>query len=253
VRPVERLLKAEAALHRCVVSVSRSGDDLELEQVPLSGYSAGTSTSVTLGEISMPTHRPDWTIGGSNRLQRPFLRFGQFRCELSSAIAWPTSNQPSYRERRDRSSACLRITRQVVRSAEEAVQSVGSLLRDLFGKKVSGVERVSLNRVIAPRLPNRDRSRLLDVPGSHRSLGAPEYEDRARYSAPAHPIRLVMLAVEGRSRSIFFADGMSVGRLSKSLHIGRTDFRRKHGRRRAPSREGIINNGFSRGCVVCAT
>jgi hypothetical protein len=100
-------------------------------------------------------------------------------------------------------------------SAEEAAQSVGGLLRDFFREEVSGVERTSLNYLIAPRLPDRDRSRLLDVPGPHCSAGAPEHEERARYSERARAIRLIMLTVESRSRSILFADGVCVVPLSK--------------------------------------
>jgi hypothetical protein len=108
-------------------------------------------------------------------------------------------------------------------AAEEAVQSVSSLIRDFLWEKVSGTERVSLNNLIAPSLPKRNWSRLLNVPSTQRPVGAPEDQDRARDSTPADTVRLVMLAVEGRRCSIVFAD---------SIPIVRRNVRRGGSRRR---------------------
>ena len=86
-------------------------------------------------------------------------------------------------------------------------------------------------------------SRFVDVPGTKRPLGAPQGKKRTGYPTAAGTIRLVMLAVDGRGGSILLTDGMCVSRISKSLHIGRTDLRREHSRGRAPSPERIIDNG----------
>jgi hypothetical protein len=46
---------------------------------------------------------------------------------------------------------------------EEMVQSFGGLFGSLFREKMAAIERVSLN-VVAPHSPERNWSRLLDVP-----------------------------------------------------------------------------------------
>jgi hypothetical protein len=128
---------------------------------------------------------------------------------------------------------------------EEALQSFGSLFGSLFREKVAGIERASLN-ILAPRLPERDRSRFLDVASTERPLGAPQEEERTSYPMPGGTIRLVMLAIDGRGGSILLTDSMCVSRISKSLYISGTDLRREHSRGGAPSHERVIDNGVSR-------
>jgi hypothetical protein len=52
-----------------------------------------------------------------------------------------------------------------------------------------------------------------------------------------------MFTVDGRGGAIILADRMSVAGIPQSLHIGGTDLRREHGRRRSPSSERVIDDG----------
>jgi hypothetical protein len=68
--------------------------------------------------------------------------------------------------------------RVVSHDGEEAVQSFGSLLGNFLRKKMAGIERAPFN-IIAPRLPQRDWSRFLDVSSIKRPLGTPQDQERA--------------------------------------------------------------------------
>jgi hypothetical protein len=130
--------------------------------------------------------------------------------------------------------------------AEELGQSLSSSFGSLFGEKVTGTEGISLN-LISPVLPERDRPPFLDVPSIKRSLSAPQSEEATDYSAPAHAIRFVMFAVDGRGGPILLADSMSMSWIAKRLHIGRSDLRREHSRGRTPFAEGTVDDGFRGG------
>jgi hypothetical protein len=85
------------------------------------------------------------------------------------------------------------------RRAEEIDQRVGSFFRSFFGEKVTGIERRTLH-VRAPPLPKCDRSGLLAVPTTERTVRAPHDQKRTGDSASPHAIRLVMFSHSVRSR-----------------------------------------------------
>jgi hypothetical protein len=111
---------------------------------------------------------------------------------------------------------------------------------------VPGAHGVSSN-IIAPDSPERERSALLDVPGTERSPDAPEGQERPDYPTPALKIRAVVLAVDGRGGSILLADGVRMARISKSPHVGVAAPLREHSRGRAPSAERLVDDGIG-GC-----
>ncbi len=107
---------------------------------------------------------------------------------------------------------------------------------------MAGIERVSLDP-IAPVLPKRDRPGLLGVPGCKGSLGAPHDEERTGDPTTSGTIRCFVFVVDTGSSPVFLTDGVCTQRISKSLHIGRTNLRGKHRRGRSPFRKRMIDNG----------
>ncbi len=122
---------------------------------------------------------------------------------------------PSYSvSGRSRPVGCRASVRSPARvSGEEAVQSFGRVFGNLFREKMAGSERVTLN-IVAPRLPKRAWTTGRRIPRIQGPASAPEGQKRAGDASPLHAVRNIMLAVERRSRSIFFAGSAARTRTS---------------------------------------
>src|SRR6059036_1618439 len=135
--------------------------------------------------------------------------------------------------------------RRPIGDGEEAAQRVGRLSWSLLREEMAGLERVP-SSVVTPLTPERERSPRVGVPGGKRSVGAPERQERTRDAPSGGAIRSVVLAIEGRGGSILLADRMRVGGIAKRLNVGCTHFGRKCSRRRAPTPERVVDDGFGR-------
>jgi hypothetical protein len=109
----------------------------------------------------------------------------------------------------------------------------------------SGQHRADVLRHHRPRLPERDWTRTLIVPGTKRSARAPQHQQWAGYPTPADTIRPIMLAVNCGGRSILLTDGMWVSGILKCLNTSCTDLRSERPRASAPGAQRIVDNGLS--------
>jgi hypothetical protein len=125
--------------------------------------------------------------------------------------------------------------------AKKPRQSVGRLLRGFFREKVSGIERVALN-VIAPVPPESDGTGVVGVPRAKCALSAPHREKRADDATRVQAVRLVVFAVNRRGGPILLTNCRRMRTLSNCRDICVTHAWRKHGRRRAPRRERVVDN-----------
>ena len=121
------------------------------------------------------------------------------------------------------------------------------LLGNLFREEVAGLDSLTSD-IITPFLPQADRSGLSPVPGSQRSLGTPQNEQGARYPAARRAILLIVTSIEGGGSAVFFANRVGVRRVADGFDVRCADLGRKHGLRRSPFRESLIDDCIRSAC-----
>src|SRR3979490_1413998 len=108
--------------------------------------------------------------------------------------------------------------------AEEAVQSVGGLLWDLFREEMTARKRASLD-LVGPVAPEREGTTRVGIPVIEGSGGAPQRQKGGGDTPAVVAIRLIMRKIEGRRCAIFLADGVNARRIAQCLDIGRAHLR----------------------------
>jgi hypothetical protein len=85
-----------------------------------------------------------------------------------------------------------------------------------------GIDRLAVDDISAPSLPQGYRSTCLLIPSVERTSGAPEHEEWTGDTSPYCTIVIVVLTIDGRSGSIFFAYSVNISAITYSLNVGRS-------------------------------
>jgi hypothetical protein len=104
---------------------------------------------------------------------------------------------------------------------QKAGEEFGGQRRHLFREKMLSIDRLAFDDISAPSLPQGYRSACLFIPSVERTPGAPEREEWTGDTSSYFTIVIVVLTIDGRSGSIFFADGVNISAITDSLNVGR--------------------------------
>jgi hypothetical protein len=134
------------------------------------------------------------------------------------------------------------VRRRDFKWAKEATQKFCGQRRHLLWEKMSGIDRLALDDISAPSLPQGYRSTCLLIPSVERTSGAPERKEWTGDTSSYCTIVIVVLTIDGRGGSILFAYSVNNSVVTYSLNVGRPYVWGENVSRRPPAAQGVVDH-----------